>query len=162
MPYPTPLKRLLTVIYDSFLVLATLFIATALTMPLTKGEVSSGNNIYMSIYLSIVVYIFYAWFWTHGGQTLGMRAWKLQLVRFDNYAVTWKQSFIRYITALPAWVLFLIGIVLWIKPEFAKTFTSLPGWSMALVGLFWIVMDSRKASWRNEISGTQVVSTETI
>ena len=159
--YPTLLKRLLAALYDSFLILATMFIATALTLPFTKGEVAAENNIYMSFYLFIVIYIFYGWFWTHGGQTLGMRVWKQKLIQLDGSIVTWQQTFIRLLTGLPAWLLFLVGLLLWVFPdkiELAETFSSVPKWLFALTGFSWVLLDNRNNNWRDKISGTHVIA----
>lgn len=158
--HPTTLKRLLVALYDSFLILATTFIATALTLPFTKGEISADKNIYMSLYLFMVIYVFYGWFWTHGGQTLGMRAWKQRLVQLDGTTVTWQQAFIRVITGLPAWGLFLIGLLLWSAPEritLSKSLSVIPAWSLALVGFIWVLLDTRSNNWRDKLSGTHII-----
>jgi uncharacterized RDD family membrane protein YckC len=160
--HPSLLKRLLSALYDSFLILATTFIATALTLPFTKGDVSADKNIYMSLYLFLVIYIFYGWFWTHGGQTLGMRAWKQRLVQLDGSAVNWQQSFIRVITGLPAWGLFLIGLLVWMLPEkinLGGTLAAIPGWSIALLGFIWVLLDTRSNNWRDKLSGTHIINT---
>lgn len=160
MSYPTLFRRLLAAIYDSFLVLATVFIATALTMPFTQGDVSAGNKIYLSLYLVSVVYLFYAWFWTHGGQTLGMRAWQQKLVSTHSNSVSWKQSFIRFISGLPAWLLFITGILIWIlsdKIELTETFSMLPLWSFTLLGFIWLVINHLPNNWRDKLSKTQVI-----
>lgn len=41
---------------------------------------------------------FFAWFWYKGGQTLGMRAWRLKLVSMDGKKVTKRQAIIRALT----------------------------------------------------------------
>ena len=158
--HPTTLKRLLAAFYDTFLVLATLFIATALTLPFTKGEVAATNRIYMSLYLLGVAYLFYAWFWTHGGQTLGMRAWKQQLISLNGNTVSWQQAFIRFITALPAWGLFIVGLILWIKSDIAESLTTIPGWTFALTGFVWVLLNTRSNNWRDKLSGTNVIIVE--
>ena len=158
--HPTTAKRLLAALYDTFLVLATLFIATALTLPFTKGEVAATNRIYMSLYLLSVTYIFFAWFWTHGGQTLGMRAWKQQLVSLDGKAINWQQAFIRFITALPAWGLFIIGLILWIKSDIAASLTAIPGWVFALTGCVWVVLNTKSNNWRDKLSNSYVIVTD--
>ena len=158
--HPGSLKRLLVALYDSLLILAVLFIAAALTLPFTGGEATSANNIFMSLYLLSVVYVFYAWFWTHGGQTLGMRAWKLKLVQLDGNPVTWQQAFIRFITGLPAWALFLFGLLLWMLPdkiEVAEWITTIPEWLIILSGFVWLLLDNQSFIWRDKISGTHVV-----
>lgn len=158
--HPNLVKRLLTALYDSLLVLATVFIATALTLPFTKGTIASENKIYMSLYLLSVIYLFFGWFWTHGGQTLGMRAWKQQLVQFNGQAVSWKQSTIRFITGLPAWSLFLIGLLIWMYPDkiqLKATLTNLPNWLFALIGFVWVLLDNRSNNWRDKLSGTHII-----
>jgi uncharacterized RDD family membrane protein YckC len=162
MPYPTLFKRLLAALYDSFLVLATIFIATALTMPFTQGDVSAENKIFMSLYLLSVIYIFYGWFWTHGGQTLGMRAWRQQLVSIDGKAVNWQQAFIRFITGLPAWLLLISGILIWMLPEkieLADALLSVPRWSFIVVGLIWVWVNHQPNNWRDKLSGTEIIAT---
>ncbi|MCB1757256.1 MAG: RDD family protein, partial [Gammaproteobacteria bacterium] len=60
----------------------------------------------------LVTFVFFGWFWTHGGQTLGMRAWRLQLTGNRQHAVSWPQSIIRLAIMLltlgagTLWVLF--------------------------------------------------------
>ena len=157
MLHPTIFKRLLAAVYDSFLILATVFIATALTLPFTKGNISASNNVYMSIYLLVVIYIFCGWFWTHGGQTLGMRAWNQRLVATNGNAISWQQSFIRFITAIPAWFLFLVGIILWAKSDLAASISNIPGWVIALVGFAWVILNAKNNNWRDKLSGTQVI-----
>lgn len=47
------------------------------------------------LYLSAVFIGFFAFFWTKGGQTLGMRAWKLRIQNQNGSNITLTQSFIR-------------------------------------------------------------------
>jgi len=49
-------------------------------------------------YLIAVVCLFFIWFWTHGGQTLGMRAWRLKVQRMDGSSITTRQAMIRLCT----------------------------------------------------------------
>lgn len=157
MLQPTIFKRLLAALYDSFLILATVFIATALTLPFTKGNISPSNNIYMSVYLLTVIYIFCAWFWTHGGQTLGMRVWKQRLISTNGCAISWQQSFIRFITAIPAWLLFIVGIILWAKSDLAASISNIPGWVLALTGFIWILLNAKANNWRDKLSDSYVI-----
>ena len=160
MSHPTIYKRLLAATYDSCLLLGTTFIATALTLPFSKGEVQANHKIFMSLYLLSVFYIFYGWFWTHGGQTLGMRVWKQRLITTDGRPVSWQQSFIRFITAVPAWFLFLVGIILWVKSDIAQSLSSVPAWLITLTGFIWVLINTRNNNWRDKLSGTQVIITE--
>ncbi|MGB5717506.1 MAG: RDD family protein, partial [Gammaproteobacteria bacterium] len=67
--------RLLAMFYDSLLLFSALLIATALALLVTKGTLSYHNPFFRT-FLFLICFSFYAWFWLHGGQTLGMRAWR--------------------------------------------------------------------------------------
>lgn len=50
-------------------------------------------------YLITVVCAFFVWFWSHGGQTLGMRAWRLKIQRMDGQTISVTQAVIRLCTS---------------------------------------------------------------
>lgn len=159
---PGVMKRLLAALYDSLLVLATVFIASALTLPFTTGDASS-NNIYITLYLLIVIFIFFGWFWTHGGQTLGMRAWKIRVVQENQQAINWSQALIRFLTGLPSWSIFLFGLISLMVPdkiELVSWTKQFPEWLIALLGLGWVCLDNRSSNWRDKISKTYIIFTE--
>lgn len=54
---------------------------------------------FYSGYLLAVVGFFFVWFWSHGGQTLGMRAWRLKIQRMDGTTISMMQAVIRLFTA---------------------------------------------------------------
>jgi uncharacterized RDD family membrane protein YckC len=62
------------------------------------------------LYLLLVAFLFYGWFWTHGGQTLGMRAWRLRTVNRDGSPVRWPRAALRFALAIVAW-LTVIGLL---------------------------------------------------
>ncbi|MCK4951841.1 MAG: RDD family protein [Gammaproteobacteria bacterium] len=91
------LRRIGAFSYDCLLLLAILFVTTALLLPFTEGEAIKTGNMLYSIYLFIVAFLFYGWFWTHGGQTLGMRAWKIRVEQLNGHDITWPQALHRFI-----------------------------------------------------------------
>jgi uncharacterized RDD family membrane protein YckC len=99
-------RRLAALVYDALLLFGILALATLLIMPLTRGAVRPGDAFYpyYAGYLLLIGFGFFGWFWTHGGQTLGMRAWRIRLQRYDGAAVTWIQAGIRFLVA-GLWVL---------------------------------------------------------
>lgn len=105
-------RRLAAVCYDAMLVLALLMLATVPVLFLTGGEgVPPGNHSYQ-IYLLATAFTFHGGFWTHGGQTLGMRAWRIRVQQRDGSAITWPQAAVRYVGAILSWLL-LGGGFLW-------------------------------------------------
>lgn len=52
---------------------------------------------------------FYAWFWLHGGQTLGMRSWKLETRHYRGSPMTLWQTVVRFFAAVLSVLLFGAG-----------------------------------------------------
>ena len=104
------LVRLLAMFYDSLLLLSALLIATALALMVTKGTLSYHNPFFRT-FLFLICFSFYAWFWLHGGQTLGMRAWRLRLQRFDGRAITIWQALLRFMVAIPSLAIGGLGLL---------------------------------------------------
>ena len=155
-------KRLLSICYDALLLVAVLFLAMAALLIILQGHSPKGGNPLMSGYLLLVSYLFFGWFWTHGGQTLGMRAWKLKLQPADGHAVSWQQAGIRFLTALPAWLVTIIGIaevssIPLQSHAWLHWLEQLPDGLVLLAGVIWLLMDQRPGNWREKLSGTEVI-----
>lgn len=105
---PSLLRRFAAIFYDLLLLLSVLFLSTALILPFNAGQAFSANWLY-SLYLLCVSFIFYGWFWTHGGQTLGLKAWKLQVLTTEKKTISWRQAFLRFSGAIISWIVFGIG-----------------------------------------------------
>lgn len=118
--------------YDGLVLLAVLFAATLIVLPLNSGQAFGPYNMLYSVYLLVVGFFYFGWFWTHGGQTLGMRAWGVRLVGDRGDPVSWRESLVRYLAALLSLVPFGLGF-------------------------FWSIVDGEKRAWHDHISGTQLV-----
>jgi uncharacterized RDD family membrane protein YckC len=72
-------RRLLAWIYDALVVLAILFVGSFLVLPLTGGQAVGAGNLGYQLWLLLLVALYFLLSWRYGGQTLGMRAWRLRL-----------------------------------------------------------------------------------
>jgi uncharacterized RDD family membrane protein YckC len=106
-------RRLGAIIYDSLLLAAVLLAGSVLAVTVCTGIIGTEQfkqhnpligNPFFSTYLFFICFFFYAWFWTHGGQTLGMRAWKIRLQQQDGKGITWWQALLRFLLGT-LWVL---------------------------------------------------------
>jgi uncharacterized RDD family membrane protein YckC len=129
-------RRLAALLYDAFLLVALLMIATAFFLAFTGGEnVESGGPVLLNFYRVAMVGVwvaFYGVFWTRGGQTLGMKVWRLKLVRESGEAIRWSDVLSR-----------LAAGVLSLAP--------------AGLGFFWILFDRDGLAWHDRLSHTQPV-----
>ncbi|MGV6851065.1 MAG: RDD family protein [bacterium] len=97
-------------IYDLFILIAVLAFATLPVTMLSSDDYVHSGTIWFQAYLTCIMFFFYGWFWTHGGQTIGMRAWRIRLVS-DNTLQdpNWAQALRRFVIAPFAWLIFGIG-----------------------------------------------------
>ncbi|MCP4878588.1 MAG: RDD family protein [Gammaproteobacteria bacterium] len=86
-------------LYDSLLLFAVMFFATAIAMLFNQGEAIESNPVF-SLYLLLVGFSYYAWFWNKSGQTLGMRVWKIRIVNESGSNPGWGSSYLRLLFAL--------------------------------------------------------------
>ncbi len=130
---PGLLRRLAALLYDSLLVAALLMLATVPYVMLTDGAaVPHWVRVLFQTYLLAVMFGFFSWFWLHGGQTLGMRAWRLRVVSRDGGPIRPRQALARFGWALPS--LLLLGL-----------------------GLLWVLVDKERLAWHDRLSGTRLV-----
>lgn len=108
-------RRIGAIVYDLLVVTAVIMLASGFALAfvglltatglLTLAEqqdhasVLQGNWLY-SLYLVGVVIWFYTGFWVRGGQTLGMRTWRLRVQNEDGSRISKRQAIIRAFTAL--------------------------------------------------------------
>ncbi|MDT8451296.1 MAG: RDD family protein [Gammaproteobacteria bacterium] len=135
----TLLRRLMAIFYDFFLLTAILFLATALVNAINQGRAIDPDSRYIllfDLYLVSIIFFYFGWFWTHGGQTLGMKTWKIKLISNDSDNVNWKQVLIREITAVISWL--CLGL-----------------------GFFWSLFDKKRRSWHDMTSRTTLIDLRT-
>ncbi len=123
-------KRLLAIFYDvlitfflSFiitLVVQTLIIQLGLveleSVQISKTEsisaipIDSAINTFLRSLWLIVPFLYFIYYWTKQGRTLGMKAWKIKTISSNQLPITWLQSSLRFFSALLGfgyvWMLF--------------------------------------------------------
>lgn len=97
-------RRFLAILYDCLLLSSVLFLGTVTLLPLTGGAAIHSGNPFYSTYLLALSYGYFVWQWVHGGQTLGMRAWRVSLQRPDGGRPGWSEASIRFTAALCSWL----------------------------------------------------------
>ena len=122
-----PLRRIAASIYDFFLLIGVWFAVGFISVWINGGpfvgvEKISGRGYSETIVgfiesdfigpflVLISTWIFYGYFWTHGGKTLGMAVWKFEIYSLDRSKITLSKISIRYFTNIITF--FLLGIPL--------------------------------------------------
>lgn len=130
--YPAGLmRRLAAAVYDLFLLVGLWLLAALVLLPFNHGQAVDGHSPWVRLYFLFIPYLFFSWFWTRGGQTLGMKAWRMQLRAADGSGVQWHQAILRYTTAWVSW--------------------------LSIVGMLWCLFDAQKRSLQDIASRTELV-----
>ena len=131
-PAPGFLRRLGAMLYDSLLLLALLMMLSYPYVWLTGGDKPGAMvKALYQLYLLAICFFYFAGFWVRGGQTLGLRAWRMKLARHDGGAVTWALALRRF-----AW-----------------------SWLSLLclgLGFLWMIFDRDRLAWHDRLSETRL------
>lgn len=132
---PGLFRRLASMVYDALALFGVLVVAAAiLVIPLGIGigyQIPS-HSIGFRLYLLAVILGYFAWPWTKGGQTLGMRAWRIRAIRTDGGELTWRDALLRLAAASLSWA--ALGL-----------------------GFLWVLVDRDGLAWHDRLSGTRLV-----
>lgn len=135
---PSLPRRLAAILYDTVLVIAVCIAGFAIVyipMAQISGSTDIGGNPLFTLYLGLLAVSFHLWFWTHGGQTLGMRAWRIRVINDQGEAPSLQQALLRYAVACLSLAAFGIGFL-------------------------WSLFDEQGRTWHDILSGTRLVLTE--
>lgn len=127
-------RRLAAIFYDAWLIVALWLIGATVDFAIQSAIGSAEDPLRLPLQAFILAspFLFYGWFWTHGGQTLGMRAWRMKLLDDHGQPVTWRRSVMRV----------------------AAAFVS----ALALgLGYLWMLGDKQRLTWHDRWSGTRLV-----
>lgn len=126
------LRRLGAMLYDGLLVLAGLFLATLPFVAVRGGEPVEPNNVDYQLTILAVVYAFFVFFWTRGGQTLGMRSWRIRLETYEGKSPSFATASVRFFMAIVSILPFGLGFL-------------------------WQLWDVDKLAWHDRVSRTRLV-----
>jgi len=95
-------RRLASAVYEVLLVIAILLVAGLAFLMVSPDAATSSVRPLFQLYLLGILGLYFTWFWTHGGQTLPMKAWGIKLVRSDGAPVAGRTAWLRFLLAWPA------------------------------------------------------------
>jgi uncharacterized RDD family membrane protein YckC len=122
-----------SIFYDALLLTAVLFLATFLLL-LVPEEIRNTDplvQIAKVLWYVLVSYIYFVGFWLKGGQTPGMKSWKIVLVNMQGGKPNAKQTTLRF-------------------------FSAMISWALAGTGFLWMIIDSNHYSLHDHLSGSKL------
>lgn len=95
--YPNLKRRFLCMIYESLLLFGVLFLAGYLFDTLTQSRSALTLRHVREAWLFCIMGIYFVWFWTHGGQTLAMKTWRIRVIETNGQPLSAKRAALRYL-----------------------------------------------------------------
>ncbi|HEY4071716.1 MAG TPA: RDD family protein [Herbaspirillum sp.] len=151
-----PLKRrLFSMLYEAMLLFGVLFISAWLFSTLLQQRSAIYLRHGLELWLFVVLTCYFVWFWTHGGQTLAMKTWRIRLVTRDGGPIGMWRAVARF---LLAWLWFIPGLALaWLVHAQAWLLVVIP----ALNFVLWmsaIYLDPQRQFLHDRLAGTRIIS----
>jgi uncharacterized RDD family membrane protein YckC len=132
-PAPAPfLARIAAMVYESLLVVAVVFVASFLIIPVVGELKAPWQRHLFQIYILGVLFAYFAAFWLRSGQTLAMKTWRIRLVTVNGDRLTLKQAALRFVLAL-------LGLLL------------------GGIGFWWALIDRDRQFLHDRIVGTRLI-----
>ncbi len=126
------LRRITSLCYEALLLVALLFLCTLIFLLIGHDATSGWKRLAFQIYLVLMCGVYFVWCWTHGGQTLAMKTWRMRVITRDGTAVGWTRGFCRY-------------------------FAALAGLALAGMGFLWAFVDRDHQFLHDRLCGTRIV-----
>lgn len=161
MTLPAPIwRRCAAAVYDGLLLLGLWMVALVLDTVVRDLFGLERNWAALRAYLFLVGLGFFGWSWTHGGQTLGMRAWGLRVQRADGAALRWLDAALRYAVLLPCWAVALTPALLQL-PKLSERSLSAQVTSVTMIltasAILLMRLDPRRRGPQDWLSRTETV-----
>ena len=103
-------RRLLAMLYDGLICIAVLIVCTwGYTMLAAwiigfdeyKALAESGSlnsDPLLTSILFVLLFMFFGYFWTRTGQTLGMQVWRIRIENANGTSIRWPQALFRFLS----------------------------------------------------------------
>ncbi|MES2563481.1 MAG: RDD family protein [Pseudomonadota bacterium] len=127
------LRRALSLAYEALLLAALLWCAALLFRIIETPLAVAHSRTIFQAYLFLLTSAYFVWQWTHGGQTLAMKAWRIRLVTPRGDAINARQAWTRYLLATFSLGAFGLGFV-------------------------WALIDRERQFLHDRLAGTRLVS----
>ena len=102
-------RRLACFVYEGVLLFGVVMIAGWLFSTLSQQRHALQGRGLLQAFLFVVFGIYFIWFWSHGGQTLAMKTWRVRVVTASGAPLTQARALARYVLS---WIWWLPGLLL--------------------------------------------------
>lgn len=157
VPLQTPglRRRLACFVYEGVLLFGVLMVAGFVYGLLTQQRHALVGMRGLQVFVFLVLGTYFSWFWSHGGQTVAMKTWRIRLLMQDGQPVPTARAAMRYVLS---W--------LWFLPALAGTYLAgaRSGAAIALAVTLGVLayaalsrLNPQRQYWHDRLCGTRLV-----
>ena len=156
LPPPGLRLRLAALVYEATLLFGVVFGAGYLLIAATGWTypLPDSRRWILQAVLFVVIGAYFVYCWTHGGQTLALKAWRLRVARADGTPLSVGLALARY---LLSWHLFLPGLIsILLFP--ATPWLNLTALLLGMVGMLALIyLDPQRQAAHDRLLGTRLL-----
>jgi uncharacterized RDD family membrane protein YckC len=151
-------------LYDTMIIIALQVVATLPFLPLMQDRVLVAKEVGALAYIYhvwqiVVIVLFFGFFWTRNGKTLGMQAWRLHLETERGLLPSWRDAMMRLLLAtvpwLPAFAILTAADYFEPRQWLLRIGAGLLGLGLLNYLVAWL--DPQRRSWHDRFLHTRVV-----
>lgn len=107
---PGVARRLICLVYEGVVLFGVVMVAGFLYSSLTGQRHALVGTTGLQAFLLVVLGVYFVWFWSHGGQTVAMKTWRIRVQRIDGSRLSTTRAIARYLLGW-LWLLPALSIV---------------------------------------------------
>lgn len=154
-PTPSLRRRLAAFVYEGVLLFGVVMFAGLVYALATQQRHALVGLHGLQLFVFTVIGLYFAWFWSHGGQTVAMKTWHIRLLTKEGLPVPAARAVLRYMLS---WVWFLPALA-WSHAFGVRSGTGVA--ATLLAGVLTYAASSRlnrqRQYWHDLLSGTRLV-----
>jgi len=141
-------------LYEGVILFGIVFIAGYLFGTLTQQRNGLTHHNILMGWIGFVLAVYFVYFWTHGGQTLPMKTWRLKVVDARGAPVSIARAIARYVFA---WLWFLPPLALHplLQLSVPATLVVTTVWIALWAAAVWL--DPARQFLHDRLAGTRIV-----
>lgn len=143
-------------VYEGVLLFGVVMIAGYLYSTLTQQRHALEGQVGLRSFLFLVLGIYFVWFWSHGGQTVAMKAWHIRLVDAQGRPVTQARALARYVLS---WLWFLPSLVAAWLADLHGSGAIFGLMTIGVIAYAWLArLHPQRQFWHDAVCGTRLIT----
>lgn len=156
---PPLARRMAAFLYEGVLLFGVCVATGLVYSPLMQQRHALQYRFGLETALFIVMGIYFIWFWTHGGQTLAMKTWRIRLVDISGRPVPLVRALLRYVLVWTWFVPVALAYTTGLHPTHAAAAMTLGALLLGWIAFYALLSFAHpeRQFWHDVLCGTRLI-----